>query len=164
MVARTFLGCLEGAIPPSIALIICQWYTRAEQPSRFAFYYLGLGLGQILGGCISFGFQLVSVSGSDILAPWRIMFLTTGLGTVVIGICVYYLLADNPMTARWLTHAERVAVLRHVSVNQTGIESREFRGKEIWEALCDPKIWLFTSSVLLVCSPLHLYSLILSRE
>ncbi|KAJ4254007.1 hypothetical protein NW762_010410 [Fusarium torreyae] len=149
LVSRVFLGIFEATIGPSLMLISSQWYTKSEQAPRFSFWYLGLGLGQILGGAVSYGFQHIGPDAS--LAGWRIMFLTLGLITVVIGLCTFFFLPDTPMKAKWLSSSEKVALLKHVSVNQTGIESRKFRPKEILEALCDPQLYLMLVSVVLIC-------------
>lgn len=129
-------------------LISSQWYTKSEQAPRFSFWYLGLGLGQILGGLISFGFQHVAPGAG--LAGWRIMFVVLGCLTVVIGLCVFLFLPDTPMQAPWLSDTEKVALLKHVSVNQTGIDTRKFRPRQILEAVCDLQIWLLLLSVVLL--------------
>lgn len=148
LVSRVFLGIFEATIGPSLMLISSQWYTKSEQAPRFSFWYLGLGLGQIIGGAVSFGFQHIGPGAC--LAGWRIMFVTLGCITVLIGLCTFLLLPDTPMKAKWLTPGEKVALLKHVSVNQTGIENRKFRPKEIVEALCDPQLYLMLVSVVLV--------------
>lgn len=149
LVSRVFLGIFEATIGPSLMLISSQWYTKSEQAPRFSFWYLGLGLGQIIGGAVSYAFQHVT-PGSSQLAGWRIMFLTLGIVTVVIGICTVVFLPDTPMKARWLSDVEKVALLKHVSVNRTGIQNRKFRAKEILEALLDPQMYLLLLSVILV--------------
>ncbi|KAL6914725.1 hypothetical protein FSST1_012485 [Fusarium sambucinum] len=148
LVSRIFLGIFEATIGPSLMLISSQWYTKSEQAPRFSFWYLGLGLGQIVGGLVSYGFQHIAPGGQ--LAGWRIMFITLGLITVVIGLATLIFLPDTPMKAKWLTSSEKVALLKHVSVNQTGIQSRKFRPKEIFEALCDPQLYLMLLSVVLL--------------
>lgn len=57
LAARIFLGILEAAMAPSLMLLSSQWYTKSEAAPRFSIWYAGLGLGQILGGVISYGFQ-----------------------------------------------------------------------------------------------------------
>ncbi|KAF4993469.1 hypothetical protein FGRMN_6475 [Fusarium graminum] len=148
LVSRVFLGIFEATIGPSLMLISSQWYTKSEQAPRFSFWYLGLGLGQIVGGLVSYGFQHIGPGAS--LAGWRIMFITLGLLTVFIGLATLIFLPDTPMKAKWLTSTEKVALLKHVSVNQTGIQSRRFRPKEIMEALCDPQLYLMLLSVVLL--------------
>ena len=148
LVSRIFLGIFEATIGPSLMLISSQWYTKSEQAPRFSFWYLGLGLGQIIGGAVSHAFQHIGPGAA--LAGWRIMFITLGLITVVIGLATLVFLPDTPMKAKWLSSSEKVALLKHVSVNQTGIQSRRFRPKEIVEALCDPQLYLMLLSVVLV--------------
>lgn len=146
--SRVFLGIFEATIAPSLMLISSQWYTKSEQAPRFSFWYTGLGLGQIVGGLVSYGFQFMGPDAR--LSGWRTMFLTLGLVTVMVGSCVILFLPDTPMKARWLTNKEKVALLKHVSVNQTGIENRKFHAKELVEALLDPQIYLLLLSVVLV--------------
>jgi len=109
LASRIFLGIFEATIGPSLLLISSQWYTKSEQAPRFSFWYLGLGLGQIVGGAVSYGFQHVGPQAA--LSGWRVMFLTLGLVTVVIGLCTFFLLPDTPMKARWMSDAEKVALL-----------------------------------------------------
>ncbi|KAG5946951.1 hypothetical protein E4U59_002519 [Claviceps monticola] len=148
LASRIFLGIFEATIAPSLMLISSQWYTKSEQAPRFSFWYLGLGLGQIVGGLVSFGFQHMAPGAA--LAGWRTMFVTLGCVTVVLGICTFLFIPDTPMKAKWLSDVEKVALLKHVSVNQTGISSRKFRYKEILEALGDPQIYLLLLSVILI--------------
>ncbi|KAH8653785.1 major facilitator superfamily domain-containing protein [Xylariales sp. PMI_506] len=140
LVSRIFVGIFEATIGPSLLLISGKWYTKSEQAPRFSFWFVGLGVAQILGGLVSWGFQ--HITGQYDMSSWRIMFLTLGCITVVVGIATGLLIPDSPMTASWLSDEEKVALLKHLSVNQTGIENRTFRPKEILEALADPQLWL----------------------
>ncbi|KAK5651711.1 hypothetical protein OQA88_11780 [Cercophora sp. LCS_1] len=148
LVSRIFLGIFEATVNPSLILISSQWYTKPEQAPRFSLWLLGLGIGQIVGGAVSYGFQHIPPAAT--LSGWRTMFLVLGLVTVVIGIVTFFSLPDTPMQARWLTDREKVALLKHVSVNQTGIENRKFRGSEIKEALLDPQVWLLWITIVLL--------------
>ena len=80
------------------------------------------------------------------------MFITLGCVTIVIGLATIFLVPDTPMQARWLTDAEKVALLKHVSVNRTGIQSRKFQPRQIVEALTDPQMFLMVLAVILVSS------------
>ncbi|KAL2166170.1 hypothetical protein VTG60DRAFT_3176 [Thermothelomyces hinnuleus] len=148
LVSRVFLGIFEATIAPSLMLISSQWYTKSEQAPRFCFWYTGLGIGQIVGGLVSFGFQHMGPGAQ--LTGWRTMFVVLGVVTVLVGWSVILFLPDTPMKARWLSDNEKVALLKHVSVNQTGVQNRKFRAKEIVEALLDPQIWLLLLSVVLL--------------
>lgn len=148
LVSRVFLGIFEATIGPSLMLISSQWYTKSEQAPRFSFWYVGLGVGQILGGAVSYGFQHMSPDAA--LAGWRTMFVVLGCVTVTVGLCVVLFLPDTPMKARWLSASDKVALLKHVSVNQTGINTHKFRPKEILDALTDPQLYLMVVAVALL--------------
>ncbi|KAE8354270.1 major facilitator superfamily domain-containing protein [Aspergillus coremiiformis] len=140
LVARIFLGIFEATIGPSLMLLSSQCYTRSEQALRFTFWYAGLGVAQIVGGVISFAFQQVHHS----FAGWRIMFLVLGCITIAVGLLTMGWMPDTPMKARWLSESEKVALLRHVSVNQTGVWRRAVDVKQIWEAVWDVQLWGLT--------------------
>ncbi len=72
LAARIFLGIFEAAIAPSLMLISSQWYTKSEAAPRFSIWYAGLGLGQIIGGVLSYAFQEVHHRS---FAGWKIMFV-----------------------------------------------------------------------------------------
>lgn len=146
LVSRVFLGIFEATIGPSLLLISSQYYTKSEQAPRFSFWYCGLGVGQILGGVVSYGFQGVDTR----LAGWRVMFITLGAITVAIGLTVFFFLPDTPMKARWLSDMEKTALLKHVSTNNTGIQNRKFKPRQILEALMDPQMWLLLLATILL--------------
>lgn len=128
-------------------LISSQWYTKSEQAPRFSFWYLGLGLGQITGGVISFAFQQIENAPIE---GWRIMFIVLGIVSAIVGIATFVFLPDTPMKAKFLTEDEKIALLKHVRVNQTGIQNSTFRAVEIKEAVLDIQLWLLTLIVVLV--------------
>ncbi|RAO73874.1 uncharacterized protein BHQ10_009886 [Talaromyces amestolkiae] len=146
VVARVFLGLFEATIGPSLMIISSQYYTKKEQAPRFSFWYLGLGVAQIIGGLISYGFQHVhhaSISG------WRIMFIVLGIVTSIVGAVVFFYIPDTPMKASFLTEVEKVALLKHISENKTGVWNKKFNYKQIFEAVFDVQVWLLTLMVVL---------------
>lgn len=78
------------------------------------------------------------------------MLVALGCLTVVIGLGTLLLIPDTPMHALWLTDAEKVALLKHVSVNRTGIQSTAFQSRQILEAFMDPQLYLMVLAVILV--------------
>lgn len=148
LAARIFLGIFEAAIAPSLMLISSQWYTKSEAAPRFSIWYAGLGLGQIIGGLVSYGFQQVHKTAS--FAGWKAMFVVLGVVTVIIGFATVLLLPDTPMKARFLSEAEKVALLKHVAVNQTGIENKRIKIGHVLEILTDIQLWLMVLLTILV--------------
>ncbi|KAJ5356383.1 Major facilitator superfamily domain general substrate transporter [Penicillium concentricum] len=147
LVARIFLGIFEATVGPSLMLISSQYYTKSEQAPRFTVWYMGLGVAQIIGGLISFGFQHVQNAS---LEGWRIMFLVLGLVTAVVGVLTFFFIPDTPMKAPWLSDSEKVALLQHVSENQTGVWSTTLNLKQIREAVFDVQLWILTVITVLI--------------
>lgn len=147
MAARIVLGIFEASIAPCLMLISSQWYTKSEQAPRFSIWYCGLGVGQIIGGLISYGFQHVQHPS---LSGWKIMFIVLGIVTSLIGVATLFILPDTPMQAKFLTEAEKVALLKHVAVNKTGIENHHFKLSHVKETILDIQIWLMVLVTILV--------------
>ena len=128
-------------------LVSSQWYTKSEAAPRFSIWYAGLGVGQIVGGIVSFAFQQVK---HESIAGWRIMFVVLGLVTVVIGFITFFFLPDTPMDARFLSKSEKVTLLKHVAVNQTGVSCKRVNPRQIVEVFCDVQLWLMVILTILV--------------
>ena len=141
---RVMLGCFESAVAPALILITTMWYKRSEQVPRTGLWYCGTGTGTIIGSLVSFGFQ--HYRGHD-FTSWQIMFLVLGLLTIAVGITVILVLPDNPMSARWLTRAEKVAAVERVRENQTGIENKRWKWHQASECFQDPQTWLLAVMV-----------------
>ncbi|KFX87367.1 hypothetical protein V490_08301 [Pseudogymnoascus sp. VKM F-3557] len=151
LVTRIFAGLFESPVSPCLMLISSQWYTSQEQASRYSFWFCGVGMAQISGAFISYGFQQVHSTTS--LSSWRIMYLVLGLTTSLVGVIGLLILPKSPMTAKFLTDSEKVALLNHIAVNQTGIENRHFKWRQLKEAVLDIQIWLLVAiSISTTCS------------
>lgn len=129
-------------------LITAQWYTKSEQAPRFAFWHAAPGVGQVIGALLSFAFQAVPKSSP--VSGWRLMFITLGVLTLIVGVCCWFYLPDSPMNARFLNDREKVALLNHVSVNMTGVENRKINPKELWEAATDIQVWMLSLGLIMV--------------
>lgn len=84
----------------------------------------------------------VAEHGSS-LSPWRIIFLSTGLLTIALGVCFLYLIPDNQLNARWLKPEDRILAVERVRINQQGIGNKRFKMYQFKEALLDPMTWAF---------------------
>ncbi|KAF8208103.1 putative MFS transporter [Mycena galopus ATCC 62051] len=138
---RVMIGILEAATAPCLMLITGMWYTKSEAILRFAIWYCGLGIAQMLGSLISWGFQQVT---HEALSGWRIMFLVLGCVTSAAGVWALFSMPDSPMEVSWLTEAEKRVAIQRVAVNQTGIKNTHFKWRHLRELIVDPQIWLLT--------------------
>lgn len=149
LAARILLGIFEAAVAPSLVLISSQWYTRSEQAPRFSLWYCGVGVGQIVGGIVSYAFQQVKHQS---IAGWQVMFIVLGVVTVIIGVGAFFIIPDTPLESKFLSAAEKLALLNHVSVNRTGIQNKNYKFSQLLEMLLDPQLYLMTILTILVCT------------
>jgi MFS transporter, ACS family, allantoate permease len=77
------------------------------------------------------------------VAPWKIIYLFTGLLTIVLGIIFLILMPDNQLNAWWLSPEDRVLAVERVRQNQQGIGNKHFKLYQLKEAFVDPMVWSF---------------------
>lgn len=86
------------------------------------------------------------------------MYLSLGIITSFVGLLGWFILPNSPMTAKFLTEAEKIALLNHIAVNQTGIENRHFKWRQLKETVLDVQIWLLVAMSVSVCTHYHTLS------
>lgn len=98
---------------------------------------------QIVGGLVAYGIARGTAIHGSSIDPWKIIFLVTGLLTVVVGIVFLFVMPDNQLNCRWLTQEERLLALERIRVNQQGIGNKHWKLYQVKEALSDPMVWAF---------------------
>lgn len=120
-------------------LITSMWYTRRQQPIRIGLWYTANGLGIAIGGLLGYG--IGQIKGA--LASWKYEFLIIGALCTCWGILITIFLPDSPVTARLLSPREKWVAVERLRVNQTGVENKNLKWAQVWEALLDWKVWTF---------------------
>lgn len=111
------------------------------------------GVGQIIGGVIAYGIAVGTRIHGSTIEPWKIVFLVTGLLTIVLGAIFLWIVPDSQLNARWLKKEDRVLAVARVRVNQQGIGNKHFKLYQVKEALLDPMSWAFFFFALIACIP-----------
>ncbi|KAK8055221.1 hypothetical protein PG993_000448 [Apiospora rasikravindrae] len=138
---RILSGAFEAIADPAFMLITSMYYTRAEQPSRIAAWYIWNGIGVAGGGLIGYG--IGHIRGA--LASWRYEFIVVGACCATWALVLFLLLPNSPRTIRGFSHDEKLLMIARMRRNQTGIEQRRVNWGQVREAyLGDYKTWLFT--------------------
>ncbi|KAJ7141322.1 MFS transporter [Mycena epipterygia] len=148
--ARFFLGLFEATVAPTFVTITAMWWRRREQTQRTTFWYSMNGLTTVIGSILSFGLGHIH---SPALKPYQIIFLFTGLLTVVFSVVVYLVLPDSPTTARFLTHEEKILAVERLRANNTGTETKTWKWEQVRECLLDPKTYAWFSMLFLISIP-----------
>lgn len=106
-------------------------------------WYSFNGWGQIIGGLVAYGIAVGTKKNGSLIAPWKIVFLFTGLLTICLGLIFLWVVPDSQLNARWLKKEDRILAVARVRVNQQGIGNKHFKWYQAKEALLDPMTWAF---------------------
>ncbi|KAF2835917.1 MFS general substrate transporter [Patellaria atrata CBS 101060] len=140
---RLALGLVEGGLFPGMAIYLTFFYTKRELALRIGYLFVSAALAGACGGLLAYAIgHMEGVSG---LRGWRWIMIIEGLPTVVLGIATWFLLADDPETAFYLTPAEKalMAVRRERQIGQTK-SAQKFHKQDVKLGLLDWKIWAFS--------------------
>ncbi|MFG2141010.1 MFS transporter [Streptomyces sp. NPDC048650] len=99
---RFALGMVEGAVLPSMVMLLGRWFTKGERGRANTLLILGNPVTVMWLSAVS-GW-LISVS------DWRLMFVLEGVPSIVWGLLCWWLIKDRPADARWLGDAERATL------------------------------------------------------
>ncbi|ONH68245.1 Allantoate permease [Cyberlindnera fabianii] len=138
---RTILGALESSVTPAMVIITSQWYKKEEQFFRTCIWFACNGFGNIFGSAIAYGIAKHAVNYS--IEGWKILFIVTGLITVVLSFAFYLHIPDTPAGAWFLTEEEKLMVVERIRSNNQGFGNRHFKKHQLIEALVDPRTWVF---------------------
>lgn len=144
---RLFLGILEAGITPAFILLTGRFYRRQEQVARTGIWFSMNGWAQILGGLISYGILGKPTSGTS-LARWKELFLILGCITIFFGVVLFFFMPASPAATRWLDEDETRIAIERIRENKTGINDKRFKFYQLWEALKDPRLYLFGFAVM----------------
>ncbi|KAK1138293.1 hypothetical protein N8T08_003043 [Aspergillus melleus] len=138
MAVRFLLGFFESCVQPAMMLLTAMWYKREEQSVLNAVWYCMSGVQLMIGGLLAFG---VSHFTNGPITSWQLLFLVLGLATCVWAFFIAFLLPDSPISAKCFSEEDRMLMLERVRHNETGIENREYKKYQVWEAVTDPFVW-----------------------
>jgi MFS transporter, ACS family, allantoate permease len=143
-VGRFLLGVFEAPINPGLVVITSTWWKTAEQPRRAGIWYAAIGALTLVVVMVFYGIAHIEAGG---LFAYQWMFIIFGVFTVLLGISLWWILPDSPMTCSWLNERERIVAVRRVQENQTGIKNRQHKPYQVREAFLDPKVWILAFGV-----------------
>ncbi|CAG7916352.1 unnamed protein product [Penicillium olsonii] len=139
---RFLLGVAEAGQFPGVILQMTYWYRPDEMSLRLLYFYICGNVSGIFGGLLAYAFDTVSGAGG--LSGWQWLFLTEGIATVLFSVVIWFLLPDFPETAKWLTEKEKRFIQARLPSNAPRANEKNFKFREIIDALKDIRLWLFT--------------------
>ncbi|PSK50354.1 hypothetical protein B9Z65_298 [Elsinoe australis] len=140
IVCRLILGALEGGLFPGLAIYLTLFYTKKELALRVGYLFVSAAVAGACGGLLAYGIGFMDgIAGQR---GWRWIMILEGLPTVVLGIACWWVLADDPETAFYLSPEQKEMMLarRH---NQPG-QTDHFEWADARKGLKDWKIYVFS--------------------
>lgn len=142
IVCRLFLGAAEGGLFPGLAIYLTLFYTKRELALRVGYLFVSAALSGACGGLLAYGIGFMDgVAGQR---GWRWIMIIEGLPSFVLGIATWFLLADDPEHAYYLTPEERqMMIVRKERQHGHTASSDEFHKADVIKGLKDWKIYAF---------------------
>jgi ACS family tartrate transporter-like MFS transporter len=105
---RAALGVAESGFYPGVIYYFTFWLPRALRTRVLALFLLSFPICNVVGSPISAHILLMDQIGG--LRDWQWIFLIEGAPAVVLGVCTWFVLADRPAAAPWLSQGEKETV------------------------------------------------------
>ncbi|KAA6411638.1 MAG: MFS general substrate transporter [Lasallia pustulata] len=142
---RILLGLVEGGLFPGMVVYLTFFYTKRELALRIGYLFVSAALAGACGGLLAYGIgHMDNVAG---LRAWRWIMIIEGLPTFCLGIATWFLLADTPQSAFYLTPSEK-ALMSTRRARQLGhtASAQELHKADVVLGLADWKIWAFCAA------------------
>ncbi|KIW74920.1 hypothetical protein Z517_11691 [Fonsecaea pedrosoi CBS 271.37] len=154
---RLIMGALEAGLFPGMTIYLTLFYTKREIALRVGYLFVSAALSGSVGGLLAYGIGFMDgVAGQS---GWRWIMIIEGLPSVVLGVIVYFWLADAPESAYYLSEKERALMVlrkrRQIGHTSSGDELHK---EDVLKALKDWKVWMFAFGQFGVDTMLYGYS------
>jgi MFS transporter, ACS family, tartrate transporter len=113
---RAALGIAESGFYPGVIYYFTFWLPRSQRTRVLALFLLAFPLCNIVGSPISAHILLMDQFAG--MRGWQWVFLLEGVPAVLLGFVTWWVLADGPLSAAWLSPAERETVARDLSLDE----------------------------------------------
>jgi len=140
--ARFALGIAEAGFYPGVIVFLTHWFPKTDRTKALAWFFIGTPIAQMIGPPISAQMMAFAHSHSRLvwdLTGWQLVFILWGIPAVVLGVVTWFVLADSPRQARWLTNAEKDALEELLHAEKTDQRSRSMP-LSIFQTLQNPRV------------------------
>lgn len=114
--------------------MISFWYKREESQKRFTVYWCSVLTASAFGGLLASA--IAKMNGVGGLHNWRWVFILEGIVTIVIGFGAFFLVADFPEHASWLSDEERQFVVARAGAR---LQTQPVNVRDVMWFFTDPK-------------------------
>jgi len=138
-VLRFLLGAAEAGFFPGMILYLKRWFPVSARARAVAWFMTANPLAGVIGSPISGA--LLGLHGGG-LPGWQWKILEEGRRGIIKKKKVYWVLADTPANAKWLSEEQRAWLIDELE-NERRASSGEEKGA-VWRVLGSPRVWLLS--------------------
>jgi ACS family tartrate transporter-like MFS transporter len=135
-VLRFLLGVAEAGFFPGIIVYLTYWFRAKEQATTVALFTAAIPVSFLIGAPLS-TWVMDHVAGFG-LSGWRWMLLLEGGPAMLAGIFNFWIMADGPEKAKWLTQEERGWLAEELSRDQAS--RKNVKHLSLWQAVSNSKV------------------------
>jgi len=132
-VMRFLLGVAEAGFTPGVMYFFVAWYPVQYRSRVLSVFQMSVPLASLISGPLSSVILLLDGLGG--FAGWQWIFVVEAVPAVILGIVIFFYLADSPQEAAWLTADEKKLVTSILEA-----ERRDRPVRHFWAAMADARV------------------------
>ncbi|TDG03885.1 MFS transporter [Paraburkholderia guartelaensis] len=125
-ILRFLLGASEAGLYPGVIYYLTLWFPQRHRVRMLGYFTVGSSLGNMIGAPIC-GW-LLDKGGLFGLQGWQLVFVVTGIPSVLLTIVVLFLLPQAPQQAKFLSEGEKRWLTHTLSTESAAARSRARHG------------------------------------
>ncbi|KAK8120019.1 major facilitator superfamily domain-containing protein [Apiospora kogelbergensis] len=157
---RLLLGLFEAGYFATVCLYFTFFYRRRELGKRISYLFATTAFAGSIAGLLGYG--IGSLDRQRGLRAWRWLMIIEGTPSIVLGLISYFVLADTPEEATYLTEREKsfLGVRRYLDGTNLGVSDSQgiIQWDQCFAAWTDWKVWTMAAAQVGVASMLYSYS------
>jgi sugar phosphate permease len=139
---RFLLGIAEAGFFPAIILYLTYWFPQKRRASMYALFFIAINVAGIVGSPIS-GWIMSATQHSTTLKSWQWLLILEAVPSLLMGLCIPFLLTNQPEKATWLTNEEKSIISKDLEDDlQLNIGGNK-KLYNVLDTLRSFKVWVF---------------------
>ena len=136
-ILRFLLGAAEAGLFPGVIYYLTLWFPQRHRVRMLGYFTVGSSLGNMIGAPIC-GW-LLDKGGLAGLQGWQLVFVVTGIPSVLLTIVVLLLLPKSPQQARFLSDDEKRWLTHKLSTESSAARGQVRHGSFL-SVLVEPRV------------------------
>lgn len=140
-VLRFIGGAVEAGFFPGVILYLTFWFTARHRGKMMAIFMAAVPLSGIFAGPL-LGWMLKHLQGVGGLAGWQWLYLICGIPCTLLGAVAFWVMANEPEQADWLSADEKRLVLANLQTEQEANKRAGGAKSKLSDAFKNGSVWL----------------------